>query len=109
MKYPPAPLTPFLASPLGIRRRTHIPNEQRELKDHQPTLSDSIACRLLKISCLSFCTSHPLFSKACSLFCQNTGGGVPPRLSLVVYPERRSRGAAQFLLAGVFKNLRIPL
>jgi hypothetical protein len=47
MKYPPAPLTPFLASPLCIRRRMHILTEQRELKDHRPTLSASIACRLL--------------------------------------------------------------
>src|ERR1700730_15072721 len=32
----------------------------------------------LELSCLSFCNSHPLFSIACSLFSQNTGGGVPP-------------------------------
>jgi hypothetical protein len=48
MKYPAAQLTPFLPSPLCIRRRMHILTEQRDLKDLDPTLSASIACRLLK-------------------------------------------------------------
>ena len=30
----------------------------------------------LELTCLSFSHSLPLFSKACGLFCQNTGGGV---------------------------------
>src|SRR6201997_2038571 len=29
-------------------------------------------------SCLYFSPRHPLFSIVCSLFLQNTGGGVPP-------------------------------
>ena len=60
MKYPPAPLTPFLASLLCIRRRTHILSEQREPKDlNQLSASTAIAC---------------------SLFCKNTrGGGIPVR------------------------------
>ena len=32
----------------------------------------------LETSCLSFCDSRPLFSIACSLFCQNTRGGYTP-------------------------------
>jgi hypothetical protein len=31
----------------------------------------------LEVSCLSFCNALPFFSTACSLFVQNTGGGVP--------------------------------
>src|SRR5882762_5658016 len=34
----------------------------------------------LGISCLSFSHPDPLFSMICSLFCQNTGGGVPLQL-----------------------------
>src|SRR5882757_1776390 len=33
--------------------------------------------RTLEISCLSFSDPHPLFSIACGLFLQNTGGGIP--------------------------------
>jgi hypothetical protein len=34
-----------------------------------------------ELSCFSFSCSFPLFSKACGLFCQNAGGGVPqPKL-----------------------------
>jgi len=33
----------------------------------------------LELSSLSFCNSHRLFSVACSLFSQNTGGGYTPR------------------------------
>src|SRR5437899_12758251 len=33
----------------------------------------------LEISCLSFSDPHPLFSIACSLFSENTGGVVPLR------------------------------
>src|SRR5437868_4424998 len=42
------------------------------------SLNFSIACRLLK-SLASFSDAHPLFSIACGLFLQNTGGVVPPR------------------------------
>src|SRR5882762_2102923 len=34
----------------------------------------------LEISCLFFSRPDPLFSMICSLFCQNTGGGVPLQL-----------------------------
>src|SRR5258708_1719336 len=48
MKYPPAALTPFLASLLCIRRRMHILSEQREPKDlDQLSAHTSIACALL--------------------------------------------------------------
>src|SRR5258705_4392174 len=36
----------------------------------------------LEISCLSFSDPHPLFSIACGLFLQNTGGGIPSSASL---------------------------
>jgi len=96
MKYPPAPLTPFLASPPRIGRRTHIPNEPRELKDHQPTLSASIACRLLKSLASLFAPRILCFQRLAASFAKIPGVGVPPRLSLVVYPERRSRGELNF-------------
>src|SRR5882724_304405 len=81
MKYPPAPLTPFLASPLSIPRRTHIPNEQRELKDHQPTLSASIACRLLKSLASLFAPRILCFQRLAASFVRIPGGGGTPRLS----------------------------
>ena len=111
MKYPPAPLTPFLASPPRIRRRTHIPNEQRELKDHQPTLSASIACRLLKSLASLFAPRILCFQRLAASFAKIPGGGVPPRLSLVVYPERRSRGELNFcplLFSRTYKSLLTP-
>src|SRR5882724_4208875 len=96
MKYPPAPLTPFFASPPRIRRRTHILNEQRELKDHQLTLSASMGCRLLKSLASLFAPRILCFQRLAASFAKIPGGGVPPRLSLVVYPERRSRGELNF-------------
>src|SRR6267154_2195113 len=107
MKYPPAPLTPFLASPPRIRRRTHIPNEQRELKDHQPTLSASIACRLLNSLASLFAPRILCFQRLAASFAKISGGGVPPRLSLVVYPEP-SRGELNFcplLFSRTYKSL----
>ena len=48
MKYPASPLTPFLASLLCIRRKIHIPSEQREPKGlDQLSAHTSIACALL--------------------------------------------------------------
>ena len=73
MKYPPAPLTPFLASPMVMRRRTHIPNEQRELKDHQPTLSASIACRLLKSLASLFSIPYLYFQSVAASFRKTPG------------------------------------
>ena len=73
MKYPPAPLTPFLASPPRIRRRTHIPNEQREPKDHQPTLSASIACRLLNSLASLFSTPFLYFQSLAASFRKTPG------------------------------------
>src|SRR6267378_1324039 len=63
--------------------------------------------RTLGFSCLSFSLSLPLFSSACRLFCQNTGGGgasatSPPSLPLgAVTPHR-------FFKTFVFINLQIP-
>ena len=81
MKYPPAPLTPFLASPPRIRRRTHIPNEQRELNDHQPTLSASMGCRLLKSLASLFSPPFLYFQSLAASFARIPGGGGTPRLS----------------------------
>src|SRR6267378_5314006 len=81
MEYLPDPLTPFLASPLSIRRRTHIPNEQRELKDHQPTLSASMGCRLLKSLASLFSTPFLYFQSLAASFARIPGGGGTPRLS----------------------------
>src|SRR5882762_8372127 len=75
MKYPPAPLTPFLASPPRIRRRTHILNEQRELKDHQPTLLPSTACRLLKSLASLFAPRILCFQRLAASFAKIPGGG----------------------------------
>src|SRR5258705_6249291 len=77
MKYPPAPLTPFFASPPRIGRRTHIPNEQHELKDHQPTLSASIACRLLNSLASLFSTPFLYFQSLAASFRKTPGCGVP--------------------------------
>jgi hypothetical protein len=73
MKYPAAPLTPFLPSPLCIRRRMHILTEQRELKDHQPTLSASIACRLLKSLASLFPSPFLYFQSFAASFCKTPG------------------------------------
>src|SRR5882757_3528449 len=77
MKYPPAPLTPFLASPPRIGRRTHILNDQRELKDHQPTLSASIACRLLKSLASLFAPRILCFQRLAASFVKIPGVGIP--------------------------------
>ena len=73
MKYPPAPLTPFLASPPRNRRKTQFPNEQRELKDHQPTLSASIACRLLNSLASLFSTPFLYFQSLAASFRKTPG------------------------------------
>jgi hypothetical protein len=82
MKYPPAPLTPFVASLLCIRRRTHIPIEHREPKYlNQLSANTTMACSLFPLSLHRFRPLACLFSTACSLFCKNTrGGGIPVRL-----------------------------
>jgi hypothetical protein len=80
MKYPPAPLTPFLASLLCIRRRTHVLSEQRDPKDlNQLSASTTTACSLFALSLQRFRPLACLFSIACSLFCNNWGGGIPVR------------------------------
>ncbi len=54
----------------------------------------SLACSLFVVSLRSFLHSFPLFSRACSLFCQNTrGGGFLRPFSPLVYPERPLRRA----------------
>jgi hypothetical protein len=79
MKYLPAPLTPFVASLLCIRRRTHILIEHREPKYlNQLSANTTAACGLFALSLQRFRPLACLFSTACSLFCKNTrGGGIP--------------------------------
>src|SRR6266481_635285 len=52
----------------------------------------------LEISCRSFSDPHPLFSIACGLFLQNTGGVVPPR-----HPA--SSAACAIALLSIFNSL----
>src|SRR6202011_167909 len=63
-----APFQPFLSRcALCLRRKSSI------LRSSPP----------LEISCLSFRTSLRLFSRACSLFVQNAGVGIPLRSVLL--------------------------
>src|SRR6266478_4968125 len=52
----------------------------------------------LEISCLSFSDPHPLFSIACSLFSENTGGVVPLR-------QLRVLRACAIALLSIFNSL----
>jgi hypothetical protein len=81
MKYAPALLTPFVASLLCIRRRTHIRIEHREPKDlNQLSVNTTTACSLFALSLRRFRPLACLFSTACSLFSKNTrGGGITVR------------------------------
>src|ERR1700738_4535824 len=55
--------------------RTNLAHPSRRSKtNHRPFNR----LQPLEISWLSFCDPRPLFSAACSLFSQNTGGGIPP-------------------------------
>jgi len=79
MKYPPAPLTPFFASLLCLRRGMHILSGPRESKDlNQLSARTTTACSLFALSLQRFRPLACLFSIACSLFCKNTGGGGIP-------------------------------
>jgi hypothetical protein len=51
----------------------HILNEQRELKDHQPTLSASIACRLLKSLASLFASRFLYFQSFAASFHKTRG------------------------------------
>src|SRR5882724_3237743 len=110
MKYPPAPLTPFLASPLSIPRRTHIPNEQRELKDHQPTLSASIACRPLNSLASLFSTPFLYFQSLAASFRKTPGvGGAVFLCSASAFSAPARRGGflryhLQFLSQSLFSR-----
>ena len=118
MKYPPAPLTPFLAAlPQNPRHRFRphslAPRTAKPLSAHFP-----IACALFELSCRSFSSPSSLFSVACALFCKNTGvgysfvlGGTLRHLRvLCVSSPRAARGALSLQSldrSPVFKNLRI--
>jgi hypothetical protein len=83
MKYPPAPLTPFLAALLCIRRRMHTLNEQRELKGFDPlTLSTSISCALLNSLASLFASPLVCYQSFAASFFKTPGWGysaTPPR------------------------------
>src|ERR1700739_2302682 len=75
MKYPPAPLTPFLAA-LCIRRTMRILSEQRERKDLDPlTLSTSIPCALLNSLASLFATPLVCFQSLAASFAKIPGVG----------------------------------
>ena len=109
MKYPPAPLTPFLAAlpqkaPISFRSRSLISQQGTPLSAHA-----SIACSLLNSLASLFATPSLYFQSFADSFVKTPGGGVPcANFPPLVYPERSSRGATPFLLAFVFKNLQIP-
>ena len=76
----PFPATPFLShlykTPGGAGAIS-----VRLFTSHRSSVTShvlSFACRLFALSLHSFPHSFPLFSRACSLFCENTrGGGYP--------------------------------
>jgi hypothetical protein len=108
MKYPPAPLTPFLASPPRIQRRTHILNEQRDLKDLDPTLSASITCRLLKSLAALFPSRFLYFQSFAASFRKTPGGVgycVPLRHLRVLRVSALSFAVLESVL--VFKKLQV--
>jgi len=105
MKYPPAPLTPFLASPPRIRRRTHILNEQRELKDHQPTLSDSIACRLLNSLASLFSTPFLYFQSLAASFRKTPGVWSTVFGAYAFSTPARRRGSLRYHLQFLSRSL----
>jgi hypothetical protein len=111
MKYPAAQLTPFLPSPLCIRRRMHILTEQRDLKDLDPTLSASIACRLLKSLASLFPSPFLYFQSFAASFRKTPGVWGTAFLcdtsafSASLYPEPRGvRYHFQFLSRSLFSR-----
>jgi len=80
---PLSPLSPracaLFLSPRGCTPKH--PSRPRCRRPNLPTLLFTSACRLFALSFHFFQRSFPLFSMACSLFSQNTGGmGIPVRL-----------------------------
>src|SRR6266849_9570503 len=77
MKYSPAPLTPFLAALLCIRRRMHILSEQREPKDLDQLSSHTpIACALLNSLASLFAPALVCFQSFADSFAKTPGVGV---------------------------------
>jgi hypothetical protein len=77
---------------------------------HSPSNFQSFnSLRPLEISCLSFFDRRPLFSRACSLFFRNAGGGIPrsPR-SLRQLRARRlprpGRGVSALSFSSIFSR-----
>src|SRR5713226_1887664 len=73
-----------------------LPQTKLEETLSSTSLSSSISFGVfrlqpLELSCLSFCNSCHLFSIACSLFSQNTRGGIPPEGT---NPRHRSEKSA---------------
>jgi hypothetical protein len=84
----------MVTSVMLARQITH-PSAPNRANSFPPTL-----LRSLQLSCRSFCNSLPLFSIACSLFSQNTGGGgIHCPLPTIHYPL-----SAPF----VFTTIQIP-
>jgi hypothetical protein len=58
---------------------------------------NSFRLRALELSCPSFFNSRHLFSIACSLFSQNTGGGIPPQNIIRGIEAKKANHAGPFL------------
>jgi hypothetical protein len=76
MKYPPASLTPFLATLLCIRRKMHILSEPSEPKHDQPSARASIACALLNSLVALFSAPVLSFQWLAHSFAETPGVGV---------------------------------
>jgi len=99
MKYPPAPLTPFFASLLCIRRRTHILSEPREPEDDQLTTAASIACALLNSLVALFSAPVLYFQWLAASFHKTPGGGYPASVQSSGSPQRANPFASYHIPA----------
>ena len=92
MKYPPAPLTPFLAAlpqnpPHRFRPHSLVPRTAKALSAHS-----SIACALFELSCRSFFNAALCFQSLAHSFAKHRGGVLfcdTSALSTSLYPEPR--------------------
>jgi hypothetical protein len=110
MKYPPAPLTPFLASLLCIRRRIAHPERARAEGSRSTNSQHLNILHALELSCRSFYNSSRLFSIVCSLFFpKHRGGGTsaPRRVLCARPPQWVTLSFAVVASVLVFNNLQI--
>src|ERR1700730_15441177 len=110
MKYPPAPLTPSLATlPQNVRLGFSCPSLV-SITSTVLSVCASIACALLNSLASLFATPVLYFQSFVDSFVKTPGGGGAAPISRHSFtPNALPRGAAPLLLAFVFKNLQIPL